>query len=387
MGSFLIYMAANVVSNHMADAMLGQGLVVTKLPFGIAQNISEYIINVVLVEDKAAPMMYPSVFQIVDAILPMKQSIMAKRTRESNNSMSADEFIAMDKIVERQLTVALLVKNVVTYFMGNGRRSRGRGRDIVVVNQEDFIRQGLCSDWVGKAGELYSNLKDDIRASLDENIFSGGGGGGGGGDITERMYDLFQNASSIFNSNITADVDEESVVAWFKSCLVQLANHYNTTTNEVTKIKTDEQVNDMMEKSNDVQKRLNDLKEIHAENLRQLVQIADVQKTLAAAAAAAGDNNSHRNTLVGDLSHIQGLADELRGINAGIESSINIFETTLLAKVNLGIFVTNGEKLTRTIADLIIFGKNLVPIEVAAAAAAGAAQAAAEIGKTTQKQT
>jgi hypothetical protein len=435
--SFLILMGANVVANHMLDSVLGKGVgLITKMPFGIGETINDYI-NVGLVSETVKmAYVYPSVFQALNGILPLKKGIMAKLTRLIN--MSADEFITLDKIVERKLTFAILLKNIIYYFTNVA----------VTVAQEDFIRQGVSSDWVGKARELYSNLKTDINDSLNTNIFSIAG-------ISERMYDLFQNASVIFNKAIPMDMDAQSVLAWFKSCLDQLAKHYTgaapaapapaaaapapeTNTSVLpqpfstwmnapvqaaapppsydeamaqaaataaqaqaqakaaadaaaAKIKTDEQVNGMMDKSKDIQKRLNELRKIHAENQVQLAQIAEVQKSLQASMNAADEQgfltSADKSNLGGDLSHLQGMADGLRDTNASIEESVNIFETILSAKVNLGIFAPNGMKLTRAIADLIKFGKDLQPIEAAAAAARGAMAAeAARIGGVAAAQ-
>ncbi len=215
--TFLILMAGSVVANNMFDVAMGKaGALATKLPFGVGATFSEYI-NVGLVANSIKELyVYPSVFQTINEILPIKKNIMAKLTRLIN--LSADEFITLDKIVERKLTVAMLLKNIMYYFTNVA----------VTVMQEDLIRKGVSYDYVGNAGKLYKNLKTDISASLDKNIF------GAITNVTDRMYELFSVASDVFNANVPKNVDEQSMLLWFQSCLTKISTIFATTATAAT---------------------------------------------------------------------------------------------------------------------------------------------------------
>ena len=169
--SALVVLFASIVSNKLVDETIGfagyfSRNIVSSLPFGLGSTIDNLIdtklsliINKEGVSSFAKHKIIGKVSIAVNQMIPIKNYIMTqlRKTIKMKNS----DFITMDKILARKITVSILTKNMV-YYLTNITLS---------ITQEDLVMYGTANSY-NKVKELYNALNVDTILSLNKYVYS-----------------------------------------------------------------------------------------------------------------------------------------------------------------------------------------------------------------------
>lgn len=136
-------------------------------------------------------MIFPYLARVVNDILPLKKMIMEQIQTRLN--LKADEFITIDKVVKRELTVIMVTKNIV-YLLTK------ISTDIV---QEGFIMNTMTltqvevDKYINKMEHWYRNyVPKSLQGVIDKSITSASGG------MPLRVHSFLTSFSNFFwNSN------------------------------------------------------------------------------------------------------------------------------------------------------------------------------------------
>ena len=338
LASMLIVIAASALSNNFLDVALGEGAsLFSKLPFGLYDAIPAFLDTSLIKETVKRTYLFPFVFRTVNELVPLKTKIMAQMT--TLLKMSPDEYITMEKIIERKLTATMLFKNIVR-FLTNAA---------VTVTQEDFIRGGVSYDFVGAADTLYNNLEGTLRQSLDNGILALE-------NVQDHMYFVLQEATRVFThaadlaTSVGASVTSlgtsigeslENTLVWFQGALDTLYTQISTI---LASSQADTQVDQKATIMDQISDNLKTLQTIRGENLKNINDIAESITRLEAAFSANKDIlfAGQINQLTGDLAHLRATIDLLQGQNKEIDDLTNAYENDLKARADSTTFLHEG---------------------------------------------
>ena len=158
--SILIIVTASTLSKFIVDScVIGSSNIIedaiNRLPLGT------YITAVgMLNTDNIIAMinmiLHPYIIKIIEDAIPLKKAIMEKLASYLNYSDS--DTISFDKLLQNEITVRILTKNII-YYLTNV---------VVTVTQDDIIRKGITTDFIQKSKEMYDGMLPALRTIFDE---------------------------------------------------------------------------------------------------------------------------------------------------------------------------------------------------------------------------
>jgi hypothetical protein len=221
--SALVVLFASIISNKLVDETIGfaghfSRSIVSSLPFGLGSTIDNLIdtklsliINKEGLSSFAKHKIIGQVSMAVNQMIPIKNYIMT-RLRKTIKLKDSD-FITMDKILGRKITVSILTKNML-YYLTNITLS---------ITQEDLVMYGTANSY-NKVKELYNALNVDTILSLNKYVYSL--------NMQEYLSNyLGMSADTMYNNiKITGDLfTHNGAIKSFNSILESISKTYENT--------------------------------------------------------------------------------------------------------------------------------------------------------------
>lgn len=341
--SMLIVLAASVMSNTILDMAIGEAdtTLALQLPFGLHEHISTFLDTTLIKETVKRTYLFPFVFRTINELVPLKKQVMAQMT--ALLKMTPDEFITMEKIVERKLTLTMLFKNIVR-FLTNAA---------VTITQEDFIRGGVSYDFVNKADTLYNNLDSSLRESINKILSL----------PQEHMHHLFQEATRVFNGaaegieglfqgvrgvaeGVAGGIESimgaaEQMREWFKNALETLFSAISTT---LASSKTDTQVSQKESLMAQIATHMTALQTTRGDNTKDMEAVVVSMNKLEEALAANRDIlfPDQIDQITGDLAQLRATIDDLQGENKAIDALTSAYQNDIKLRADSTTFQPDG---------------------------------------------
>jgi hypothetical protein len=375
--SMLIVAATSVLCNTILDRAIGEGAsALTQLPFGLYDKIPTFLDTSLIKESLKRTHLYPFVFRTINELVPLKKQVMAQMT--ALLKMSPDEFITMEKIVERKLTMTVLFKNIVR-FLTNAA---------VTITQEDFIRGGVSYDFVNKADTLYTNLNGSLTESMNKILSL----------PQEHMHHLFQEATRVFTSaaesieglfqgvkDMAQGIETiTGVQQWFQSSLDTLYSQISAT---FASSKTDAQESHKNTVMSQISDDLHQLQARRQDNNSHMEVLVASIKSLEDALAGNKDIlfAGQIDQITGDLAHLRATIDGLQGQNKAIDDLTAAFGNDVKPHADSTTFHADGGGIG-TSEGLDQFAQQVATLLGTTATANNSSAAAEEVARTAQKQ-
>jgi hypothetical protein len=205
--TMMILITANFASKWICDTFINNAEGVFRggagyLPYGYDRSVNNLIsfvkdtklIKTDAVRAQIQRMIFPYLARVVNDILPLKKIIMEQVQKKLN--LKPDEFITIDKVVKRELTVMMVMKNIV-YLLTK------TSTDII---QEGFIMNSMIltkadlEKYTNKMEHWYINyVPTNVKSVIENSIKTAKG------IIPDKSHSFLTHFSNFFWSSNNSD--------------------------------------------------------------------------------------------------------------------------------------------------------------------------------------